>query len=285
MEQIYNKINNHKVLDYDDMITFINNKSNGRVKAIFSYDEEGIMSYNNSESAIIIDANIKNIQLEYLIKFTRINDDSNYINNSNFLIDLYNMILITMLYHELEHSKQYKKRQPHSSKNNLVKENIKLMEMDFNLYLSNHDLYYHEYDAMIKSIINTLNDIKNYCTDINVNSILEYNRNMSAYIYHAHGNKYYNDNVSKIYSMFKSPISYTKHFLKCFYNPRKLKLLSMDIKKLKRESTTEYMKLVNGFKISEQTSDLLYDILMRNYYTQNIFEEIKKIDKEKTKYF
>ena len=52
---------------------------------------------------------------------------------------------------------------------------------------------------------------------------------------------------------------------------------------IKRKSNTEYLKLINGFNLNEDTLTLLYSLSTGEMFTDNILEEVKNIDKEKIK--
>lgn len=204
--------------------------------------------------------------------------------NSTFLVDLYNLFLLQNLFHELEHANQIKLiNKKLTSRTKLIKENYNFISLDLEMYDKNHDLYYHEYDATIMGLIRTLNVINKNCKNLNQNSIIEYNRIVCNGLYHSYGNKYYSDDVSEIYDKFKSPIAYSKFLSSKFHNAYEKLVLFLCIRNFKKESITEYQKLINGFELSEATNLLLSDICTKKHCTMNILNEVKQMGKIKVK--
>ena len=282
MQQIYNKINSHKYLNKKDIIYIIDVCSDSKIKVKFLNDSNSEAYYNSINNSIAINRNFRVENLNYLINFSKDKFElESSKENSNFLVDLYNLYLLQTLFHELHHAKQIKK--PLTFKTKLVKENYNFIMLNPKLYDSNHDLYYNEYDATIMALLKTLNVIEKNCKDLNQNAIIEFNRLMCAIIYHSYGNKYSSDVVSKIYDKFSSPIAYSKFLSNKFHNEYEKQILLCCIENLKKESTTEYRKLINGFSLSEKTIWLLYNIYAKNYETLNILNEVKQINKVRVK--
>lgn len=282
MQQIYDKINAHKYLNNEDIAHFISVFSNGEVKTEFSTDDKFDIYYMAISNSVVIDKNFRSQKLNSLINIldenlkAELNEE-----NSTFLTDLYNLFLLQNLFHELEHANQIKLiNKKMTFRTNLIKENYKFIELDFEMYNKNHDLYYHEYDATIMALIRTLNIINENCKNLNQKSIIEYNRIVCNGLYHSYGNKYVFDDVSEIYDKFKSPIAYSKFLSSKFHNVYEKLVFFWHIRNFKKESTTEYQKLINGLELSETTNLLLYDICTKKHCTLNLLNEIKQIDKE-----
>ena len=285
MKEIYDKLNSHECLNYNDFRNFIYYYSKGKVKTKFIDMNDDLAYYHNLNNTIFINKKYRNKEIKHLIRFFK--EKFKTVKEKNFLVDLYNLNSLTTLLHELRHAKQFdeiKKAKNHvSPKLNLIIENYILMANMPNLYKKNHDLYYFEYDAVIASLKGTL-DIIDKCKNLNKDSIIAYNEKMACLLYHSYGNKYQNnDDVSKIYDKFASPISYSTFLSRIIKNKNKKELLKKCIKDILNKSTTEYLKLLHGCVLSYETELLLYNISMNNYETCNMLDDVKKIDNQKVK--
>lgn len=281
MDQIYNKINNHEYLNNDDIKKIIDIETNGQIGMAF-INKTGFWSdFDFSNRCIRIGNKINREILEYLIDFCEYKDSNSDV---SFLVDLHNIHLLSILFHEIEHIKQYENINKHVSfKNKIIKENFKnYMFKNYNLYNKNHDFYYHEYDALIKSFIKTLNVINNKCKNLNQTAIEEFNRIMATSLFHSYGGKYQDEENSNNRKRFCSPICYTKFLSKLWSTPNERKIISICINDLKKNSKTEYQKLINGLPLSNVTLEYIYDISTKCYNTSNLIEDIKK-DKQKVK--
>lgn len=283
IKNILNKINNHEYLNNNDITRFIRIYSDGKTKVYFLdniYDKLGIagLGYIPQFSSIIIDKKLNKYHLELLSKI--INLDKKQC-DLNFLVDLCNIYLLNSLFHELDHAKQFTNTKKRSFKDNIINENIKFIYINPKLYSLNHDLYYHEYDALIKAYIKTLKVINSNCINLDENSIFIFNSIIAKIILHSYGNKYKNGTESRNYEHFKNPISYTKHLSTLWDKPKERKILSKSIKKLEDKSSTQYIKLLNGLEVSQNVIDILYNIYKKEINVKNIFDEIKKVDKIK----
>lgn len=285
MKEIYDKLNSHEYLDYNDFRNFIYYYSKGKVKTKFIDMHDDFAYCHSLTNTIFVNKKYKSKEIKHLIRFFK--EEFKTIKEKNFLVDLYNLDTITTLLHELRHAKQFdeiKKAKNHvSPKLNLIIENYILMANMPNLYKKNHDLYYFEYDAVITSLKETLNIIDK-CKDLNKDSIISYNKGMACLLYHSYGYKYQNnDDVSKIYDKFTSPISYSIFLSRIIKDKRKKEILKNCIKNILNKSTTEYLKLLHGCELSYETELLLYNISMNNYKTCNMLDDVKKIDNQKVK--
>ena len=286
MIEIYNKINTHKVLNREDIKRFVFNKSFGKVGVEFlKENNDSYMYYDHLKHKVVISKNAKSTDLKTIFSYSNIKlKNSDILNKPFFLVDFYNMCLICDLFHELEHAKQFENiKKTLTFKTKLIKDNYTFSGLSPQLYYKNHDLYYHEHDALIKSLVETLNFIEKHCKNLNKEAILEFNSIMSGIIYHTYGNRYKHDDVPAIYDRFSYPISYTKFLSDCYHTEKERKILSICINNLEKESVTEYLKLLNGFELSKETMDLILRVSAKDIRTANIIEEIKNIDKQKIK--
>ena len=287
MHNIYNKLNSHEYLDYIDFENFISNYSISKINVTFMNIKENFALYDNLTKTIFIDGNYKNKELKFITSYSKRKLEFPKEKESNFIVDLYNLDTLTTLLHELRHAKQFKKIKKlndyRSPKLKLIVENYNFMSRMPNLYEKNHDLYYFEYDATINSLMETLNIISK-CENLNKNSIIEYNKIMTSILYHSYGNEYSNDDVSKIYNKFSSPISYSFFLANILKNKKISEDIKVSIKALISKSQTEYLKLLNGCKLSNETMKLLHDVSAGVHETVNILDDIKEINKNNEKH-
>lgn len=280
MNQIYHKIRKHEYLNNKDIKNIIKIETNGKIGTIFIDKDNFWATCDFDNSNIKISNKIKTEILEYLIDFSEYQDSDR---NLNFLVDLYNLYLLSILFHEIEHVKQYQNTNKCLSfKNKIIKENLKnYMLKNYNRYEKNYHLYYHEYDALTKSFIKTLYIINNVCNNLNQNAVMEFNRNMAISILHSYTDKYQDEDSFNNRKKFCSPICYTK-FLSRFWNTsNQRKIISVCINDLKKNSKTEYQKLVNGLPLANETLEYIYDVCTNSYNTCDLLEEIKN-DMQKT---
>jgi len=284
MNQIYDKINNHELLNYKDIARFMYIQTKGKVKIKF-LKFEGTMAANIEENYLEVRIDYKAERLEYYRKNysdkieTDVNGDKN-----TFLVDIYNLVLLFELYHELRHFKQVLLIDNSKTfKAKLLMDSYNFSRILPDMYFYNHDLYYDEYDATIRAFMLTLNLIENKFTNLSKDAIIEYNRFICTIIYHSYGNRYFIDDASEDYDEFTSPIAFSKFLIDSFSNNYESKKFSLCVKNMKRKLRTEYMRLINGFDISDRTNKLLYDLCMENYSTVNILDDIKKRTKRKYK--
>ena len=287
MHNIYNKLNSHEYLDYIDFESFISNYSISKINVTFMNIKENFALYDNLTKTIFIDGNYKNKELKFITSYSKRKLEFPKEKESNFIVDVYNLDTLTTLLHELRHAKQFKKIKKlndyRSPKLKLIVENYNFMSRMPNLYEKNHDLYYFEYDAIINSLMETLNIISK-CENLNKNSIIEYNKIMTSILYHSYGNEYSNDDVSKIYNKFSSPISYSFFLANILKNKKISEDIKVSIKALISKSQTEYLKLLNGCKLSNETMKLLHDVSAGVHETVNILDDIKEINKNNEKH-
>ena len=287
MHNIYNKLNSHEYLDYIDFENFISNYSISKINVTFMNIKENFALYDNLTKTIFIDGNYKNKELKFITSYSKRKLEFPKEKESNFIVDVYNLDTLTTLLHELRHAKQFKKIKKlndyRSPKLKLIVENYNFMSRMPNLYEKNHDLYYFEYDATINSLMETLNIISK-CENLNKNSIIEYNKIMTSILYHSYGNEYSNDDVSKIYNKFSSPISYSFFLANILKNKKISEDIKVSIKALISKSQTEYLKLLNGCKLSNETMKLLHDVSAGVHETVNILDDIKEINKNNEKH-
>ena len=278
--EIYNKINNHIMLDNNDIKKIIYNNSRGKVKCIFD-DTYGVTAYYAiTYNCIVIDKKLRSIVFK---DYLDISYDAFKMSKErrHFIIDLYNLQVLTRIFHELRHYEHISRIKFGSltPRDFIIRECYKFVkDHNSNFYDQYHDLYYHEYDAIISMYEDTLSIIEK-CNGLTHDSIVEYNKITAKMILHSHGVKYKYD-TSKIYDKFTSPISFFKFILRFPNDPKKKKLLCSCVDYLNKQSQSEYLKLLNGVDISNDTLSLLLSFANGSLKTTNIFDELSK--KEKT---
>ena len=276
---IYYKINNHILLDKNDIKKIIYINSRGKIKGEFRDIKEDVSYYDFPKNSIVVNEKIRNNELKYFM------DESHETfkkssERRHFIVDLCNLDLLSIIFHELRHYEQASIKSFDSLKprESIIRECYKFMDYNPKFYNQNHDLYYHEYDALIGAFKDTLS-VAERCNSLNLDSIIEYNRIISYVILHSYGMKYEHDEVSKIYDKFTSPISYFKFILRFPNNPNKKKFLYSCVEYLESQSQTQYLKILNGFDISDDTLSLLYSCANASFKTSNILDEVKKREK------
>lgn len=283
MQEIYDKINNHKYLNNDDIKNIVNIYTDGKIKTNFCKCEDFPMGVDINTNSINISKKNKLELLKEIIFFSNIKSKvKNFDNPSTGMVDLYNIYLLFMLLHELEHVKQLNNGELYDfTENIIIKETFKYSQKDYITYLRNHDLYYYEYKAVINSFIEILDIIENKCNKLSKKAIIEFNKMVASIIYHSYGNQGPKENL-KLYDKFCSPICYTKFLTKLYGTPNEKLITSICIEDLKRNSKTQYQKLVNGLPLLDETSKYILGVARGEYITSNFIDDIKK-EKQKIK--
>jgi len=276
LTQIIEKINNHQFLDCNDISEMVYLNSNGKVEAVFFeniklagyLDDINTIAFNNQ-----IEEKIKKRCLElYEVEYKEKNL------TPNFLPDLYNIIILHIIFHELQHHFQ-DNSSLNSHKKQLLKQNANHKKKSYEMYSKYHDMFYIEYDADINSMKKTLNFIKKYCPDLNKDSIIEYNSIYAYYICSAYGKGYINTiNDKKIVN---SPIDFYKVLSKSLDNKKEKRIIKNKIKNLKLCSRNDYTKLLNGFKLSKSTMKFIRNVSNGEIITINLLEDIKYKTRQK----
>ena len=276
MNYIIEKINSHQFLDCNDISKIVYLISNGKVKASFSEYVNGAC-YDVATKNIQFNNKIEKKEKQICLKSCEIKIEEKNVKNT-FLVDLYNIRILHIIFHELEHYLQYNPVL-NSSKNKLFAQNIKHFNQSCRIYDSYHSLYYIEYNADINAFKKTLNFIKRYCSDLDKNSIVKYNNIYACYIGYGYGNKYIRDGkyISKINDrkLFHSPIGFYNFLSKLLDNKQEQIKVKNNIKNLKLYSINEYIKLLNGFKLSKGTMQYIDDVSVGKKKTTNLLEDIK----------
>ena len=157
MKEIYNKLNNHRYLNNDDLFRFIEFYSKGKANAILFELENSYAGVN------IIDKKFKYKVLRDIFNYSKEKIELIQKNEPNLIVDIYNLNSLMCILHELHHYKQLKAIKENtnlcSTKLKLVRESLNFASIKPNLYRKYHDFYYFEYDADMTSLIKILNII------------------------------------------------------------------------------------------------------------------------------
>lgn len=279
IDKIYNKINNHIYLTDKDIKFIVYYFTKGKVSTKIIDKTDIKLSYVHRLKQIEVLKNYRIDQLKYLIEYSRVSlKKYNESKKSNFLVDLYNLYTLCMVLHEIEHYNQdeiisLKRNDAHSI---LLRFSSRSILKNYNNYLKDHDLYYHEYNAVINALLETFEIIEK-CDDLNKNAVIMFNAMVSGLLYHSYGNPYRDDNVSSIYDSFNSPVEYTIYLSKKYNEEINSELLNT----IEAYDLKEYDKLLNGLKLSDESINLLEDVYYERIKTTNVLKMIKRIDKNK----
>lgn len=277
MDQIYNKINNHEYLNDDDIVKIIEIETDGKVNTVFLESEDFGKSFCQSNNTINIGKKDNFILKKFMIESRRLKLKVKNPNNpSTFLVDLYNLYLFYEILHEIEHSKQIEMiNKLNDAQSELLKISSNHVDANPNMYDNYHDLYYIEYHAVINPFIKILDLLDTKLVNLDKRSIIDFNRQIAGTIYHSYGYKI-TCKDPKIYNKFCSPICYTKFLSKIYSTSDERKIMKICIEDLKKNSKTEYQKIVNGLPLSDNTLKYMHNVYFGDEKTSNLIEDIKK---------
>lgn len=268
------KLNKHKKFDKNDIKLFCADQINylqvnDFVKSLeFDYLDYGTSVYCKKIKTIIFDENFDN----YYKCRLRYNGLTNkLLCNYN---DLYNLIVINIVYHELWHAKQNKilEENPNSDYSTLINFLDKLCN---NLYVKYHDRLYIEYDAIINSFILTFEFINN--NEFNKKALYILNTHFSNQILSSYG--IYDNEETKIYN---SPINFINYFLnKNNINIQELNVLKTCINNYQQLMSNNINDLFNGLEVDKDLIDYIKFIRDGSLKSLNIIDDIKKYYKSK----
>ena len=89
MKEIYDKLNSHECLNYNDFRNFIYYYSKGKVKTKFIDMNNDLAYYQNLNNTIFINKKYRNEEIKHLIRFFK--EEFKTVKEKNFLVDLYNL--------------------------------------------------------------------------------------------------------------------------------------------------------------------------------------------------
>lgn len=289
MEKVLNKINNHKLLNQTDIISFFKYKKkelgldDKYLKNLRFCDNKNLeyMWYSPLHRCICVTNEYKNLCIEdYLSQLKETKETDDYIKS----IDFYNLSLLHSIMHEIYHAYQYK----NFLDNDLVfTTSIDLMNSDPKLYYKHWGSFFIEYTANVFA----MNEIfmlidKKYINNIDFKALNLLNSWFALFILEGYGIR----NEKNLFfknKKFDSPLEFIKlHANKIEdMSKKELKELKKLIEMLKIEGNI-YSNLDNlliGNTLDTQTILYLIKIFKGKIKTDNIFKEIFMLDKNKEK--
>lgn len=194
--------------------------------------------------------------------------------------DVYNLFIIDTIFHELRHAVQEKEKNdnPNSSYSILIKVATLFMHKSGSTYNFFHDRYYHEYDAVINSMLYTLDYIKDF--DIDKKSLFLLNRSYASQILDAYGLNLNYDSHSK----YESPIDFFKFFFDEKFlvaDDEKSIIDKLESSILDYQADNDEDSLLYGYQISNSLIETLIAVRSGQINTNNLLNELGFIEERK----
>ena len=290
MKDVHNKINNHIMLDDNDIKDIVNN----RLKVMNLYHDENNIVFENLEKAymqcdfynneVLIHNKYKPMAIKDLIEDELVTAKSvKKSTNNMFLKDAYNIEILTSLLQELRHFEQFNiLMNENKIYNYLIGISLNYMSLDENFYYKHHSNFISEYDAEMSAYLFILNEIENNNICIKDSALYYLNANIAWQILKSRSYDFDKEKVSKI----KSPL----HLLELLtikydgikkYDKYKLNYILSLIKTIKLNNKTEYDRIITGDDLSDETINEIHLIATGKKKVKNIFKHFKNISKEK----
>ena len=220
MNEIIEKINNHKFLNNNDVITIIDE----RLKELNMYqkkrnvcfiNEVEYMSYTDIDKLININPKYRHMILNSIISDELVVAQSKKGSGSTFLVDFYNISLLWHLFHELRHFKQLNILFKNDNKyNKLLKFSNEYLENNYDFYLKNHSLSLLEYDAEMSALNKLFFLLENL--DLSNRTIYYLNIVIARVFLASRGYNANNEEIVSI-SRFHSPFELLKFLTNAYY--------------------------------------------------------------------
>lgn len=286
MNEIYNKISNHIMLDNSDLKTIVNK----RLKAlnlyknpdnvVFSDLKHAYMQCDFYKNEVRIQNKYKQMAIRDIVEDELVTVKSVDTSTKNiFLKDAYNVEILTSLLHELRHIEQFNiLLNDKKIYNYLIGLSLKYMSLDEKFYYKHHANFISEYDAEMSAFLFILNEIENNNILIKESVIYYLNANIAWQILKSRSYDFDKEKVSKI----NSPL----HLLELLtiknecikkYNKERLNNTLTLIKTIKLNNKTEYDRLITGDNLSEETIDEIHLIATGKKKVKNIFNYFENI--------
>lgn len=185
--------------------------------------------------------------------------------------DFFNLCIICAGFHELWHAKQEKEKNENKDSyySILLKSSLINQRFSDSLYNYFHNRYFHEYDAIINSIMITLDFIKSF--NLSKRSLVAINKYFAKEILEGYG--FYIDNPFG--DKYESPIEFFNYFSNNNLIIEKYDGKLTIILRNYQLSSNEFENLINGYKISANLIEKLKSIRDGNVDTVDIIDEIK----------
>ena len=289
MENVLNKINNHKLLNEIDIIKFFKYE-----KKELKLDDKALKSlkfcnnkkleymwYSPLYKSVCVTNKYKNLCIEdYLSQLEESNETGDYITG----IDFYNLSLLHSIMHEIYHAYQYK----NFLDNDLVfTASIDLMNSNPNLYYKHWGSFFIEYTANVFAMNELLMLIdKKYINNIDFKTLSLLNSWLAYFILEGYGISNEEHFFFK-YKNFDSPLDFINLNINKIENMSKKELnkLKSLIETLKLEGNTSSNldNLLMGNTLDTQTILYLIKVFRGKIKTDNLLKGISVIDKNKEK--
>ena len=189
-------------------------------------------------------------------------------------VDIFNLKMIYLMFHELWHAVQAKivENNPNDVYSKSIKFALKLQNWSGSFYRANHNSYFHEYDAVIHSLILTLNFAKNF--DFDKNALVAMNRFFAKDILEG-----YNDYENRLngYYGYNYPIeffSFTTYMVSLGEQQKEIVDELLRYYEDKHDTNTELENFFEGNRLKLQTLQKLRDIRSGRVRTTNLFASI-----------
>lgn len=295
--EIYNRINEHKFMDNNDLINIFNNRLkrlnlyNKDDNVVFLDDNELYFRYNGIENRFEVSNNYKFLTLRPIIEDKLVKVVKKKNEENTFLIDAYNLDLLTCPYHEVRHAEQYEiiinSLEPY---NILIDKSLEYMTFGKKFYHLNHPIFLSEHDAELNSMLIVLSDIENGKLKVSLNSLYFFNTIIAYFLLRSRGYKIENSELIKK-SVFKSPLNMLSFYNKSLYlkneiDKEEYSKVNCCINKIRKKNNTEYDRIISGDNISDETINELFLIAKGRIKTENVFKyfENKELDKNNNDY-
>ena len=269
------KLKNHKKFKLEDIKEFVIEQVeilnlNQYVNDVKNDDIFlGIMAYSNEKKLMSINNDYDVDYKEFKKYCFKLNFFSTIACNNN---DLYNLYLINTIFHEIWHAKQNQQMitNMYSSYSQLINISQELMLRSGTTYHSNHDIYFHESDAIINSVRLTLEFIKGF--EFQEKALIILNQSFATQILGCYAKPYSEENEE-----YGFPVLSLKFLLRYLHINNEISNLIMKVNSYESEYkyTNDFDNLMVCNKISKELLDRLNNIKKGNIRTIDIFETLK----------
>lgn len=290
---IYDRINEHKMMNNDDLKNIINyrlkklNLYKKKINVIFSNEKDLYFKYHELMNEIIVSNNYKKLTLKPIIEDECIKVvKKKELCKNTFLNDFYNLQLLICPFHEVRHAEQYHKMLDKKFDYNiLINKSWNYVDNNRTFYYSNHPRFLIEHDANLNAKMIILNDIEEGNLNVCLNSIYLFNIYTAYFLLRSRG-FVIKDKKLQRKSIFKSPLHLLYFYNKSLYLKKEIdedefNSINHSIKKIRMNNKTEYDRIISGDSLSDETINDLYLIASGKMKTENIFMHFENKELEK----
>lgn len=224
-------------------------------------DEDKFIKKNNS----YYDSFGKSINIEYNNSLI-----DNFLKKPNY----YNIMLITLMFHEIEHVKQTKNvAEILNGKNNITQDDKMLLECNllffykYRIYEKNYNTLYDEYNAIVNEGMNTIKFIDNLPFKVDEKVLWFYNRYLCYFL-----KRYYKVSNTLFYSYLTSPYSYHDKLFKDSLKEEIYKYYNLN---LHVERNNDKSRLISGMPLTKEDINYILSISKKEVNETNIFKRIR----------